>query len=257
MTDAPVSAINIQGFMPVPRSVIAKRKKKREIQDEQIVGSSGMSKTFIQRYTPPTLSAQPAARGNIRRPQRQATLDMDRQRREATDRAMEGRVNLANERAELMSVRNMRLYEDFLYEEQGKRVPSGLMREKFGTPSRGGVYSRKQIKMAGYGLTPAQRKEEYVDFIAGSDLFSKYQDYHREDPMERLQRVAGRPRASSSPSAMPTVRTRHAPARQSPEVPSVVEQLLSGLTREQREADYTPEERRLAEYGRAFLRGEE
>ena len=247
MADAPVSAMYIQGFMPVPRRLIPKRKRKREIQDEQIVGNSGMSKTFIQKSNPMTLSAQPSARGNVTRTQRQATIDIDRQRREANDRAMEGRVNLANERADLMSVRNMKLYEDFLYEEQGKRVPSGMMREKFGTPGRTGVYSRKQIRMAGSGMTPAQRKEEYVDFIAGSDLFSKYQDYHREDPMERLRR----PSLGGTQVPMPTVRTRHTPARQPPIISSPAQ------TREEREADYTQEERELAEFGRSFLRGEE
>ena len=141
----------------------------------------------------------------------------------------------------------MKLYEDFLYEEQGKRVPSGMMREKFGTPGRTGVYSRKQIRMAGSGMTPAQRKEEYVDFIAGSDLFSKYQDYHREDPMERLRR----PSLGGTQVPMPTVRTRHTPARQPPIISSPAQ------TREEREADYTQEERELAEFGRSFLRGEE
>lgn len=247
MPDAPISAMNIQGFMPVPRSILAKRKKKREIQDEQIVGSSGMSKTFLQKYTPPTLGAQPAAAPPMRRPQRQAVLDADRQRREATDRAMEGRVNLANERADLMSVRNVKLFEDFLYEQQGKSVPSGLLREKFGAPGRGGRYSQKQIRMTGSGLSPAQRKEEYVDFIAGSDLYTKYQDY------SGLVSEG----SSSVNREVPKVRTRHAPPRQAPEVPSVVDRLMMGISREEREKDYTDEEKRLAEYGRAFLRGEE
>jgi hypothetical protein len=242
--------MHIQGFMPVPRSILAKRKKKREIQDELLitgVGSSGMSKTFLQKYTPTTLGAQPAARAPMRRPQRQALLDSDRQRREATDRAMEGRVNLANERANLMSVRNVKLFEDFLYEQQGKSIPSGLMRDKFGAPGRGGRYSQKQIRMSGSGLSPAQRKEEYVDFIAGSDLYTKYQDYSG----------LASEGSSSVRREVPKVRTRHAPPRQAPEVPSVVDRLMMGISREEREKDYTDEEKRLAAYGRAFLRGEE